>query len=102
MTQINVGDWIYAVRTNPVTGAVMVAEAAVSFVGPVQIRIGTAVAAFNYRSTFKRADVYTSQRDALLAYRETTVQLLLVMGRGLAKGHVTLDSIDEMLVVGGE
>lgn len=102
MKTINVGDWIYGVTTDSVTGAVKVEEASVLSVGKVQIKTSGTSGAFGYRSTHKRAAVFTSRRDALLAYRERTVRLLLSMGRTLAKGHVTLESIDEQLVVGGE
>ena len=102
MNIINVGDYIYGVTTESRTGAAKVETATVLTVGKVRITTSETCAGLNYRHTHKREDVFTSQREALLAYRETTVQLLLIVGRSLAKGHVTLESIDEQLEVGGE
>lgn len=104
MNVINVGDYIYDATTNYKDGKVTVEHCIVQKVTPTMVKVTRdgGNSAFSYTHSHKRAGLYTSERDALLAYREKTVQLLLVMGRNLTKGHVTLESIDEQLEVRGE
>ena len=99
---LNVGDLIYAVVTDHRTGGVRVENATVVTAGKVYVTTSHTSEGFGYKVKHKREDVFTNDRDALRAYRDKTVQLLLIMGRALSKGHMTLESIDAQLELGGE